>query len=1158
MSLYDYIKIKRRYTRSVQLERDLEIADSVNGYILTPNAKELVLRFLDALMEPNSVRAWTLTGVYGTGKSAFAHFLAALCSGKDEKIRANAMAVLRDVGGPISRVKKNMGDRGLIRAVATAHKEAISHTLVRALKNGNKKFWEGVPGPRPALLNDIEEAFKRVVDGKEIDNKQVLTLIKELSSASKSGLLIIIDELGKNLEFSAQNQRASDLFILQQIAELPSGSSNPRVFIIGLLHQAFYEYSHGLASTSRSEWAKIQGRFEDIPFSESPDRLLYLLKAAIEYIDARELTSKIENWANKWKSTLKGQDILAGSALKDMAALYPFNPVAAVSLTLLCNRFSQNDRTLFTFLSSEEPHSFKNFLKLTEAPDADLITLKIDQLYDFFVETAGTALSSRPQYQRWIEIQGRISEARDLDLDSIRALKAIGVLNLISNAGKLRASRKIVALCLSDLPDENKWIQHWDKTIDLLIKKGFVTWRRQYDELRIWEGSDFDIELAMTEQAHIRKTSLAELLNSLYPLTPLIVRRHSYETGTVRYFERRYFDKVPTRDKPLREDSDGIICYVISRVKHAGDIPSFTGDGKPMVVITAEATDSLQAACYEYSALLNISKTAKQLQSDGVARREVGQRLFEARSQLEEAVSRSFGITRKQCYVTGTREIVSNEREFNAKLSFLCDQVYSNGPRLWNELINRRELTSQGAKARRKLIDALINKNDQEHLGITGNGPEFSMYEALIKKTGIHRVNGERWYIDSPYKESGIHDVWKAIEDFCIASTGTLRSVTEIYEFIQKPPYGAKMGIIPVLFLSVLLYHNEYLSIYFDGSYVPVLSANTFELLTKRPEKFAVKYFEITGLRAELFKELEDIVTASVPNRKALRNVTVLSIVNPLIRFIRGLSQYTLQTENISDEAKAVRKALLEAKDPDVLLFVDLPRACGLSFIDRNSSYDSRHIKTFRKRLVQALQELQTAYDELLNNCKTLIGQGFSASSDIKELRYYLRAVAGRVNAHTRILDLTLKRFMSALMNAEVDDKIWLESLLMVIADKPVSSWTDNDALSFELKLSEIVRRFKNFEALIDLKSDVKEGFEARKITVTYPTGEEINEIVWLDHKERDEVDHLVDRLFSGEIFNKSNKISKAMLAALIERVFGQEREETQSKGTNHIKKIGQ
>lgn len=1157
MTLSDYIRIRRRYTRSVQLERDLEIADSVKGYILTPNAKELVLRFFDALMQPDSVRAWTLTGVYGTGKSAFAHFLTALCSSKDDKINSNASAILGDSRGKVARAIKDVGNRGLIRAVVTAQREPISYTIVRALIIGGAKFWEGPRGPRPGVLTELELIYKRVIEGKEVDNKQVLTLIKELSAASKTGLLIIIDELGKNLEFSALNHGASDLYILQQIAELPSGSGNPRVFFIGLLHQAFYEYSHGLATTSRSEWAKIQGRFEDIPFSESPDRLLYLLRDALEFTDSRELAPKIEKWTNKWKTALKGQELIDRSALEDISALYPFNPIAATALPVLCNKFSQNDRTLFTFLSSEEPHSFKQFLKLTEMPDKRVLTLKIDQLYDYFVESAGVALSSRPQYQRWLEIQGRVSEARDLDLDSIRALKAIGILNLISNAGKLRASRQIIALCLSDYPNDTSTTQDWDKTIDLLIKKGFVTWRRQYDELRIWEGSDFDIETAIAEHDHLRKTSLAELLNSYYPLTPVIARRHSYEKGTVRYFERRYFDELPTSAVSIDKDSDGIVCYVTSTLKRLEAIPSFSHDGKPILIVCAETPDTLQAACYEYAALHSISKTAKQLQSDGVARREVGQRLFEARTYLEESVAHSFGLQKKKCYIIGLREKVSNERDFNARLSMLCDKVYSRGPHFWNELINRRELTSQGAKARRELIEALINKSEQERLGIVGNGPEFSMYESLIRKTGIHRFNGISWHVDQPFEDSGIFDAWKAVEEYCIVSTEAPRPITGIYELIQKPPYGVKHGIIPVMILSVLLFHNEYLSIYVDGSYMPILGADSFELLVKRPEKFAIKYFEITGLKAELFRELEDIVRVTAPSRKAVRNVTVLSIVNPLIRFIRELPQYTLQTEKISKEAMAVRKSLIEARDPDALLFTELPNACGLSFIDSNSSSDSRHIKIFRQKLVHALQELQITYGELLNNCTALLSQGFSVPSEIKGLRTYLKAIAARVNAYAHVMELTLKRFIAVLINTDYDDKAWLESLLMVVADKPVSSWTDNDALSIEIKLGEIIRRFKNLEALIDIKGEGQEGFEARKITVTYPSGEEINEVVWIDHNKRDEVDRLVDKLFSGEIFNKNNKISKAILAALIERVFGENAEKAQIPAADSIKKKG-
>jgi hypothetical protein len=166
LSLYEYIKIKRRYTRSINLERDLEVADSVKGYILTPKANDFIQRFFDALSLPNSVRAWTLTGVYGTGKSAFAHFLAALCSAKDDKIRLNAISILKEAGGNYRKPLKLMTERGLIKAVVTSQREPIAYTLIRALKNGSEKYWDGVRGPKPMILADIEDACNRIAKGK--------------------------------------------------------------------------------------------------------------------------------------------------------------------------------------------------------------------------------------------------------------------------------------------------------------------------------------------------------------------------------------------------------------------------------------------------------------------------------------------------------------------------------------------------------------------------------------------------------------------------------------------------------------------------------------------------------------------------------------------------------------------------------------------------------------------------------------------------------------------------------------------------------------------------------------------------------------------------------------------------------------------------------
>lgn len=71
--------------------------------------------------------------------------------------------------------------------------------------------------------------------------------------------------------------------------------------------------------------------------------------------------------------------------------------------------------------------------------------------------------------------------------------------------------------------------------------------RKKIDELRIWEGSDFDVESAITtyiEDSMIsgRSHELAKILADVSKLKPVVAQRHSYTTGTTRYFERIYLD----------------------------------------------------------------------------------------------------------------------------------------------------------------------------------------------------------------------------------------------------------------------------------------------------------------------------------------------------------------------------------------------------------------------------------------------------------------------------------------------------------------------------------------------------------------------------------------------------------------------------------------
>jgi len=57
--------------------------------------------------------------------------------------------------------------------------------------------------------------------------------------------------------------------------------------------------------------------------------------------------------------------------------------------------------------------------------------------------------------------------------------------------------------------------------------------------------------------------------------------------------------------------------------------------------------------------------------------------------------------------------------------------------------------------------------------------------------------------------------------------------------------------------------------------------------------------------------------------------------------------------------------------------------------------------------------------------------------------------------------------------NEDDEDDTWLETILMIIADKPPRSWRDDDVLLFETKLSDLAIRFRNLERKIRSTSTI-------------------------------------------------------------------------------------
>jgi hypothetical protein len=128
-----------------------------------------------------------------------------------------------------------------------------------------------------------------------------------------------------------------------------------------------------------------------------------------------------------------------------------------------------------------------------------------------------------------------------------------------------------------------------------------------------------------------------------------------------------------------------------------------------------------------------------------------------------------------------------------------------------------------------------------------------------------------------------------------------------------------------------------------------------------------------------------------------------------------------------------------------------------------------------------------------------------------------------------------------AAVDENAQDKEWLEALAMIVADKPVRSWVDEDLLRFELALSNLVRRFKNLEALQKEVAAKGKGFEAKRITVTEPDGREIHQVVWIDQEYEELIEQLVNKVLNEPELRNNPQLQKAYVARINEKVLSQE-----------------
>lgn len=1153
--LSDIVAVKPRYSRSVSLLRDWRREHALDGYILTPSGRGILRRISAALSADVTVRAWSITGPYGSGKSAFALFAAQLLGGLGTA-RQQAGASLKIEEPELQQAL--FGRQGILRGgkrilpvLVVGSREPLHLSVLNGLE-------AALCDVKPTALTRAIKKQIAILQAKRKSptTSEVVALIEKVVAMSAAdpkltGVMLIVDELGKSLEFAATSPEA-DIFLLQAIAEFAAGSRVP-FLVLTILHQSVERYAEQLSGTRRNEWAKVHGRFEDIAFDESSDQVLRLIASAIERADCPEA-----NDMGKASNRLSEEAWLLGTRCGNankrefihvLSDCGPLHPLTAILLGPLFRRLAQNERSLFAFLTSGEPFGFQDFLRSSRFLDRECEFLRLDRVYDYVTSALGSSLFTQHRGKQWAEVESALERLADAPPIEVKVAKVIGLLQAIGFAAGIAASRAVLKLALSDKTHKAADI---DKAVSALEHKGVIIYRRHADSYALWEGSDIDID------AHVRAARgkvdsgrrLASYLTELSPLRPLVARRHSFCTGTLRYFDACYaeatsLDEVVSRDFG---GADGRIIFCIptsadetkefEKALTGGPIAAKAG----VIAVLPHGLSELNEACVELACLNWIRNNTPELASDATARRELRARIAAAGELVAGHVALSFSPNKAEqsCrwYHRGRRINLRNERMLHELLSTVCDELYSSTPIWKNELANRRILSSSAAKARRNLIEAMLERPDQEYLGIEGTPPERSMYDSLLRAPSLHRQHGGKWLFGPPSRkgDAGLADVWKAVNNFLHSCEAQKRSVADLFDILQRPPFGLKQGVLPILFATVMIVYDSEVALYETGSFVPLLTTAVFERMLKLPRDFEIQQCKVVGPRAAVFSQYAAAV--SVPQEKGrVGKAKVLGIVRPLFRFFRRLPDFVGNTQQISDTAKGVLRAIKETKEPDQLLFRDLPIACGATPFGTKGRPKRNDIDRFFSTFRGALSELQQAYPKLQATVEELLIDAFKLGRPLVSAR---RELSHRCKLIAELaVDSKLRSFVFRATDTVLEDSAWLEGIAALLGERPTTTWTDHDRVKFEVNLAIVARKFRHFEVLaFELERSgtaILDGdATALRFAVTTPMAEEIERVVRIPSQMKGRVQDAQTRIrqvLADMDFLRDNDLSVAILA---------------------------
>ena len=1105
MLLADRVSVARRFQRAIRIDTDLGDPSALEGFVC-PGSSAVVLQTMAHHVAETGQGAFTWTGPYGSGKSSLVVALSALLNG-DAGMRAEAVSIIGNETAALVWNAMPPGTDGWQVLPIVGRRDRPEQLIGEAIES------------RKLLRRNKRRVWteQRALDA--------LWKIASREPDSTGGLIVFVDEMGKLLESAARD--GADVYFFQQLAEMASRSSG-RLIVVGILHQAFEEYSYRLAREMREEWSKIQGRFIDLAVNVGADEQIAILGQAIDggrgEVDPSPLSISVAGLNNR---------AMSDDLPRLLEDCWPLHPVVACLLGPISRRrFGQNQRSVFGFLNSGEPSGFQDFLRRAEV--GELYPLKF--LWDYLRLNLEPSIMASPDGHRWalaVDALERCDALGGQELH-LRLLETIVLVDLFKERSGLTSTAALIACALPG----------WDygaitEALAQLQEWSLVIYRKFSDSYSIFEGSDFDVDDAVGRVLETMDAVDFARLNAIAGLHPVVAKRHYHETGAMRWYGVAIAPLADVQAEPEkhRPHSGGVGTFLLA-------IPTQNESAGEACLLARQVVEQVQdwdlvvgppqeswnfvSLARELLAAERVRDESPELQGDRIARREVEARVSSLRGYIESELSRAFDGA--VWYARGRDGERLTPARLNGLASDLAGLRFNQAPRLHSELLNRVKPSSNAVAAQNTLLRRMVQHEGEERLGIGGFPAEGGLFTSLLENSGLYANTSAGWRFVAP-KASGndpcnLAPAWKSATELLESNRQRTVAVSEIYDVWRQPPYGVKDGLLPVLGAAFILSQRREVAFYRQSVFQARVTDLDIDYLAKDPRDVQLRWMDLSQRSRELLSGMAGIVRSLDPEN-ALSDLEPIDVAKGLVSIYDRLPLWVGRTQRLSANARRVRQLFKQASDPNSLIFDDIPHLLsgGMEPGDENV------LRTISSNVYEGLAELSQAYPGMLHRLKeTLLSELQVPNSSVSMLAE-LRARAENIRDLSG--DHRMEAFVMRLAQFFGTEKD-MESLASMVVNKPSRGWVDADIDRATVELAEMAGKFMRIESYAHVRgrSDkrhsmaVTVGMSGRPETVHYEF-----DITSLD---RPEVNALV-RKMNEALLDAGEERRDIILAALAE-----------------------